>query len=568
MKNLMLSTRFIWLIILAGAQNTYLTINAAESQTPGFVSNLRHAGARMAAFLRINESKQLPKQQSPVISAETSLPLIIYLPSDKKIKLVGFPNNASYLTNNLFHRYFAHINNYALSPQKKYLLIDTTSAASIVTRFSSWFGQQISSTHITKLINAHDGSEIASFSGKKVTYQFSPNEETLLIAGPQKSLGEQLGWTGPSSIGAGTSGYRTQAESGEILRYELFDIASKKVLKTFENIQSIDYIAEDRLLAAYDDESQQEITVTRNTPLSPFWQVMNLAANLHLNIAVKEENKALAKETSPTITYYDDTKKLIVKNNGIESTFQKVESYITSPDKKYILIQHQTLSPYTRTGEYIKTFIPTAPWGSTNIPVDSGTTIFNTTTQQIQKLTNNFITYEFSPDGTKLLILISAEPPQYSIIDLKDTEITPVPKSKTAYFTHTNNLAYITDSNEKKEISFTKKELEKSTPIKQAVSSAAIATQKQASEYWTVAQKKAANLATEAKNYFTDLTKPFWSLSEEEIEQKQKELEQQEREQRQREFEAEIWEEENDDEADEDDKTEWFEPDYREEYNA
>jgi len=240
-------------------------------------------------FLTKTEPTQTPTSSNTTSETSAVIPVIFYLPKQSaqetsRITLVDASKNDVLITkNSVPSNSFDDINWYNLSPKKQYLLIHQTRTEGAIARFGGdWFGKQAGVLDITKLINTKTQKEIHSFNGKIIMHEFSPDETTLLIAGPQKSWREKIGQApdtkGASPAGSGLprAGQRVQRPTGEILRYELFDIASKQVVKTFENIQSISYTSANELFIKYDNDIMETITVKTNSQLSPLQAIKNL----------------------------------------------------------------------------------------------------------------------------------------------------------------------------------------------------------------------------------------------------------------------------------------------------
>ena len=233
---------------------------------------------------RIQTSLQQIYEQK--IRKKTS-PIIFYDSRNKRIELNYVKDNI--LASEPPAAIFTNIMTYNMSPQKKYLLIHTGEKGTpqpesslteklikttLETATGRTIGEKINVSSVTKMIDIYTQKEIASFNGNLITYEFSPDEQTLLVA--RKVLGIEH-----STKGALERGQRTSQDS---TRYELFDIASQTVVKTFENIQSMSYEAEDNLLVQYDNGSTEQITLQRNSPLSYWNKIKNQSQHQNHNL--------------------------------------------------------------------------------------------------------------------------------------------------------------------------------------------------------------------------------------------------------------------------------------------
>jgi hypothetical protein len=342
-------------------------------------------------------------------------PVVFYEPKTKKMSLYFVENNQ--LKDTPISP--TQISSYNFSPQKKYLIFQTTTL-NMVKPAISWtealkiqiyekitgykMGEKTDSpTNITKIVNLQTLQEVGSFDGDLITYQFSPDETTMLIS--RRHLGKKLSNEGALKLGA--------RPENDTTRYKLFDIASQSTLKTFENIQTIDYTAEDNLIVQYDNETTKKITIQRSSSI--FSRFMSPIS----------EKTVDTQNISQKITYYDATKELsITLAHGKKITEANVMAYTLSPLKNYLVIQkEQTLH------------------------------LLNMKTGKSNLITTNVITYEFSPDQkeTRLVVLgapreyFTGENTFYSLVDSEkpSASLTTFTVDNTCYFKSPHELIVI-----------------------------------------------------------------------------------------------------------------------------
>lgn len=373
----------------------------------------------------------------------TQKPVIFYSPVSRKIELNFVKDNT--LINSPISP--TQVSFYTLSPQKKYLIFQTTSPGKPKYSPSSLVGKiatqakekaktysfnkitgltgyeitekKIPDIYVTKIADLQTQTEVGSFDGDLITYEFSPDEKTVLIS--RRHMGNKLSNKGFYNLGA--------RPRNDITRYELFDITSKSIIKSFENVHAISYTAEDTLHVQYDNHEVEKITIQRNTP-SLTQQIKNVfSPQSSIEIV---ETKGSSQDIPNKITYYDAKKELQVSlTNKIPKSYTNIISYALSPFKNYLVLMKEPA---------IMNLIDMA------------------TGQNIENVCANTITYEFSPDQkeTRLIVLgagrdlFSGKNLQYSLVKLEKDRTRTLGTfgvdNKTYYFKSADELI-ITDKN-------------------------------------------------------------------------------------------------------------------------
>ncbi|HLJ30911.1 MAG TPA: hypothetical protein VKU36_00605 [Candidatus Babeliales bacterium] len=374
--------------------------------------------------------KEKAKKYLQKISAPSSIPLIFYDSYNKQIELKIMKDKI--LTNTSISP--THISSYNLSPKKKYLVYDThLEATTVKTQTNFWgkfsekiknqllekmlghkIGAKIKNPISTKIIDIDSQTEIISFDCDLITYTFSPDEKTFFIA---RKYIEKNPHASKGSLAYGT---RTVQD---FTRYELIDIDSKSVIKTFENVQTIDYLAEDSLIVQYDDNTTEQITLQRNTPSSLFSTFQPLKII---------ESPADQENITTKITYYGDAKNLYVtpQQNPNKVQFTHVTSFAVSPNKKYVLIMRQP-SPGITSMRY-------------GNPIELS--LINTLTGQTFTLKpGNSLMYTFSSGESYLLILGGPlTKPVYTLFKTSNGEAVSIWENNYSfYFDGSNSLIMV-----------------------------------------------------------------------------------------------------------------------------
>ena len=374
--------------------------------------------------------KEKARKYLQKISTPSSIPLIFYDTQNKQIELKIMKDNT--LTNTSISP--THISSYNLSPKKKYLIYDThLEAPTVKTQTNIWenfsekiktqllekmlghkIGAKIKNPISTKIIDIENQAEVISFDCDLITYTFSPDEKTFFIA---RKYIEKSPHASKGSLVHGTRSFK------DFTRYELIDIDSKSVIKTFENVQTIDYLVEDSLIVQYDDNTVEQITLQRNTPSSLFSKSQPLRVI---------ESPAVKKSIPTKITYYGDTKNLYVtpQQDPNRVQFTHVTSFVVSPTKKYVLIMRQP-SPGITSMRYGK-------------PIELS--LINTLTGQTFTLKpGNPLMYTFSSGDNYLLILGGPlTKPVYTLFKTSNGEAVSIWENNYSfYFDEFNNLIMV-----------------------------------------------------------------------------------------------------------------------------
>jgi hypothetical protein len=198
------------------------------------------------------------------------------------------------------------------------------------------------------------------------------------------------------------------------MQYELFDITSQSMLKTFENVQAIDYTTDNNLIVQYDDETVKEFTLQKSSSL--FSRFSSTGIN---------EKIGDVQNISKKITYYDTTKELsitLANRKKIKET--DVTAYSLSPLKNYLVLFK----------------------GQTSYAV-------NMKTGKSELIAADTITYEFSPDQKETHLVVLGAPREYftgettiySLVDSvsNSTSLATFTIDNTFYFKSSNKLIVV-----------------------------------------------------------------------------------------------------------------------------
>ena len=406
------------------------------------------------------KASQKYMQQIKTEVETTKKPVIFYSPFNKKIEL-NFVKDNTLIKTPLSP---IQVSSYSLSPQKKYLLFQITESKPIAVKtlkegiieqgisfalsklLKRPIGEQVKTTpistsiNLTKIVDLQTQTEIGSFDGDLITYEFSPDEKTVLIS--RRHMSNKLGNKGALALGS-----RPRSDT---TRYELFDTTSKSVIKNFENVDAINYTAEDTLHVQYDNHEVEKITIQRDAP-SLSQQVMNIF--LPRSSIQIIETKGSSQDIPNKITYYDAKKELHVNLfNKTPKSYADITAYALSPLKNYlVLMKEQAVMNL--------------------IDMHTG--------QNIENICANTITYEFSPGQkeTRLVVLgstrdlFSGKKLQYSLVNLEKDRARTLgtfsTDNKTYYFKSADELIVadkngtLTPYNPQTGISFEKEQQEK-----------------------------------------------------------------------------------------------------------
>lgn len=427
-----------------------------SSSIQGFMAH--YAAAIKAYFAKV--STPYPSQANLQLPRYSNMvPITEYLIDTSRLNLFMVNNNDESTLNNPTKQWDDVIS-YQLSPQKKYLFIDTSVSASTI--MAGFLGKH-ASEKIIKLIDLSSLQEITSFAGRCIMYECSPDETSLIIARSQRGFGEQLGFIKQKKEGSSSvvGQQRSALATGEILRYELFDIVSQTVLKIFENVQLLTYENDRELIVKYDNGEVKKIEIKRDVPLSFLQKFLSF-------FKAQSTIEVIEKEYIGTPAYtadYDlkfNTLILTTKNQKQEK-FENVLSYSVSPKHNYLLINQTPESVLSTIKEIGKTV-------SGSKTLNSETTLLNCNNGNQIKLGYNIVTYMVSGDGKWLLFfgsplqtnvlpdavnkLLPFDLPVYQIIMLGSHKIEPIEENKkirSAYFSATDNLVVVNAQGMKEE---------------------------------------------------------------------------------------------------------------------
>lgn len=426
MKKLLSYVLCIGLInTIFAADNT----NKPEQNSMGYFAALKSYFLRQPALSETNQQKIKP----------STFPITEYLEDKKILNLIlTHSNDTKIEKNSSNYNSWTDILWYQLSPQKKYFLISTTtlsdknSSASTMARLMGEFIGKQSASDIIKLINTSNLKDIASFEGTYITHQWSPNETSFIIATVQKGWKEQFSLVQVSKKGASHQPDQSRyTPSGEVLRYQLFDMASQSIIKTFENIKSITYIDDNNLLITHDNDRTYPIRIERQAPLSLLQRFTSFFVNPS-TIKIFE-GRATEKKAFYTASY--DPKNLILTVTDHQHTihiFKNIINYSLSQKENYMIITQipQGISAgFTETEKAI----------SGAKILNNQATFLNLKTGAKKIICRNIVTYEFSPQENILLFLGGSVPSEY----IPDAIAQEIPSEKLTYQAMTINTETI-----------------------------------------------------------------------------------------------------------------------------
>jgi len=454
MKKLILITTIILL-------NALLIINTQcdALNTPGqnFLQTLAARFAALKSYLFqptstfLKNRYQLPQQKPPfpLFTTTQTPPFVQYDPLYQRAIL--------YTSKNIT-KDFGKIDNYYFSPTKKYLIIKTSSpgVGLRLTGQEQLFGYN----QTIALIETSSGRTIKEFEGNVVMFEFSPNEETLVIAtayNPTGTFGNirNIHQT-PSKEHQSSSKQRKQMVSGEILFYEIFDIPTKLITTKLENVQATQFTAYNDLFIKYDDNVIDKINLSNKQQSinNQFKQVINYFTRGYLldevDYSPKYEKDTNIPESDNFIKanyhYYDKTLTITLPNQAAQS-FNQVNFYSFSPQRNYIIINKQPEGLVETFKSIAKTTGFAKPSNNTE------TIIYSTQSNPTELSLMNVITYEFSPDEKTLLVLNELPTPTYKLFNLHDNqlikEFADQKNIKSMYFTPNGELIAINQDGEK-----------------------------------------------------------------------------------------------------------------------
>ena len=261
----------------------------------------------------------------------------------------------------------------------------------------------------------HDLKEIVSLNDI-IHYEFNNDESLLLVA-----LTKPVPTLGRSKLHK----RETEINNGQIFYYKLIDTKTNDIIKEFENVKTISFAPDNsKLYITYDDNYIEQISLAPHTSILAgiaTWLKSFRKENPKTTFYKKPSSEELKKDSSDFMTltslpvriqydFYHKNLELIKPNKTNLKINNQVNSYQLSPNKKYLIVS------VPRPVE-AKNFIATGTGLLTATQEDVLKTInpsiiqlINTTSGKITNLPESpdslaIVTYEFSPDETKLLIL-------------------------------------------------------------------------------------------------------------------------------------------------------------------
>lgn len=231
-----------------------------------------------------------------------------------------------------------------------------------------------------------------SITNSLITYQFSPESKSILFA-TRIPIG---------AISAAKSFFTRTQEPQAILQYHLFDIESQKIMQTFSQVKTVDFITEDSLFVKDDKGNSKKIIINKAPSTSFFSRITSFITPVSsVSIQEKELSEAdrFIRSNTISIVYDPIAFTLTIK----DKVFNDIGAYWANPLKKLII--------------------------ATNISKDK-TYLINTDTLKIIRTFFSIpITYELNTDESRLLILSKEQTLQgtsshytYQLINTKNGE--------------------------------------------------------------------------------------------------------------------------------------------------
>lgn len=383
-----------------------------------------------------------PQPEKPLLQAA---PLIKIIPSpleqqaekiaDVQLPLLGISYNCAnkrldLIFENTQPRYFQSVDSYQYSPQKKHLLATTIDTS---------FGQLVFAGALkkttTKLINPlSNKKEITELKNIKM-YDFSPQETKLLFLTSDTTIWQTFGITKPSTMHKEKTGILKKTSN--IFTYHIFDIANQKIINSFENATSVSFNNEDEVTVYFED---REIEVhTLNTTL--------------LTSLVKKISGPSTQKSSELYRYFPHENTLELPLTNPQAIFSDIDKFHFSPQKKYVLLEQNPTS--SKTVNIIKGINPNLPLIKL-INTQTGKSISNFgTPNMLMNDTTNIITYEFSPQETKILLQTRGQYGcKYILFDIEQNYIIdqPLASAQSVRFKSENEFTIVNAQGESKDI--------------------------------------------------------------------------------------------------------------------
>ncbi len=402
-----------------------------------------------------------------ILPCQQTKPILQYDCNTKQLTVTHTQNDDKKICKTpINHAIFHHIQDYQLNSQNNYLCVNANQqeqpkdilAISILKRLAPQISDTLDTVQkmvpsnsgkrpVTKIIDLDSFTEILSLPEHCITHTFSPNSKRIVIALPQKKE--------PSVYGIGAPGKRIASQDGKVLCHHLYDIKTKELLATFENIQALQFDTDDMLTVKYDNEKYESITVTQDEQLS-FMEAM------HKMIRRAALIKVIAKEIEPqtmgTIAYDLYSQKLtITALNDVQKEYSNIMSYTLSPKKLYVLIHQQSQNA-------LKLLLDSHVTGRTTLANITTIVCLRTGREMLVGNSGPIITSEFNPEETSLLLLITS--PQntpislclpgeltYHVFDLNTGALSkPIKNCQAAYFASQNKIIYFESDGTKQQL--------------------------------------------------------------------------------------------------------------------
>src|SRR4030095_1666699 len=453
MKKLILTTTIILLnaLLIINTQCNALNTsdqNFLQTLVAQFTAFKNYLFQPTPTFLKNRYQLQQQKPLLPLFTTIQAPPFIHYDPVHKR----------AILSNKNITKDFNNIHSYNFSPTKKYLIIQTSSPGAMLrlTGQKQFFGYN----QTTTLIESSSGRTIKQFEGNAVMFEFSPNEETLLIAtayNPTGTLGNIRNiHQAPSREHESGDKQRQQTESGEILFYEIFDIPTELTTIKLENVQATQFTAHNDLFIKYDDNVIDKINLSNKQQSinNQFKQVINYFTRGYLldevDYSPKYEKTTHATEFNTFIKanyhYYDKSLTITLPNQAAHP-FKYVNFYSFSPQRNYIIINKKPEN-WKETLKSAGTMM-----GAIEPSNDTETIVYSTQSNPTELSLINVVTYEFNPDEKKIITLNESSTkknPTYKLFNLHDNKlIKEFTGIKSLYFTPNGELIAIDQNNQR-----------------------------------------------------------------------------------------------------------------------
>ena len=330
-------------------------------------------------------------------------------------------------------KYFNDVDSYEYSPTRQYVLLHATEPASVSkavvagtlpAKVKSILPMKRTSTQVVSTITGDTIVELNDL----VTYEFSPDEKTLLVLMPGGSL-----LAGEETTHRDTSG--KVRKGAEVFEYRLLDFNKKKWIKVIKNATSVTFISPVELQIIYENKTQHIVPIGSKS------------------VSAKHTGKSVR-----FAEYVSASKTLKMKTSKGKKSFKDVVSYAFTPKKRFIVV-HRAL-PLTQTERFssgITSGITEEVISGKRIVmqvINAKTGEYVKTRAGKELVFENIVTYTFSPDETRLLVRLHKMGCKYMFFDLEQQLFIPQPiqSARSVTFKSDNKFRIIGKDNKKREL--------------------------------------------------------------------------------------------------------------------